>query len=113
MTNISVILSTIDQPVRAEEIAALLIQERLASCANILPHLTSIYRWKGQIERAAEHLMIIKTQTDKVPELIERLKALHPYEVPEIISLVVESGSQSYLDWVFEETCSGNDGPIS
>lgn len=106
MTDVRVILSTVDQPARAEEIASTLVRERLAGCVNILPNLTSIYRWDSRIERASEHLMIIKTETDKVAELIERLKNLHPYDVPEIISLEVENGFEPYLNWIRSETRS-------
>ncbi|HUV14388.1 MAG TPA: divalent-cation tolerance protein CutA [Acidobacteriota bacterium] len=99
-----IILSTIDDQSKAEEIATSLVSERLASCVNILPRILSIYRWKGQIKKEPETLLIIKTRGDRVDEVISRVAEIHPYEVPEVISLPIEKGHQPYLDWVLAES---------
>jgi len=104
MTDIRLLLSTIDSAEQAGEIAETLVIERLAACVNILPAITSVYRWKNQIHRDPELLLIIKTGADSVDRLINRLRELHPYEVPEIIALPIEAGLPAYLDWVREQT---------
>jgi len=98
------VLSTIDSHQEAERIAQLLVEERLAACVNIVPKITSIYRWKEALERATEHLMIMKTAEDRLPSLTQRIKELHPYEVPEVIALSIEDGDSAYLDWILSET---------
>ncbi len=102
-TETRIILSTVDNQTKAEEIATSLVSERLASCVNILPQILSIYRWKGQIEKEPETLLIIKTRGDRVDEVISRVAEIHPYEVPEVISLPIEKGHQPYLDWILAE----------
>jgi periplasmic divalent cation tolerance protein len=104
MSETRIILSTVDSRSKAEEIARCLVSERLASCVNILPQILSIYRWKGQIETEPETLLIIKTRGDRVDEVINRVAAIHPYEVPEVISLPIEKGHEPYLDWILAET---------
>ncbi|MEN8176340.1 MAG: divalent-cation tolerance protein CutA [Pseudomonadota bacterium] len=91
-----------DEPVAAA-IGESLVSEGLAACVNLVPSLTSIYRWQGKIERADEVLLIIKTTRDGYAALEKSLQALHPYDVPEIIALSVERGLPAYLDWI--ETC--------
>lgn len=104
MSETRIILSTVDSQSKAEEIAGCLVSERLASCVNILPQILSIYRWKGQIEKETETLLIIKTRGDRVDELINRVAEIHPYEVPEVICLPIEKGHKPYLDWILVET---------
>jgi len=104
MSKSYVVLSTIDTHQEAERIAQHLVEERLAACVNIVPKMTSIYRWKGNLERATEHLMIIKTAEDRLPPLTHRLKELHPYEVPEVIALSIEAGDPTYMEWILSET---------
>lgn len=79
----------------------ILVEERLAACANILP-AQSIYRWKGELEEEDEVIVILKTNEETYPVLEERLKDLHPYEVPMIVALGVQAGSKSYLAWLAE-----------
>ncbi len=98
------VLSTKDSHQEAERIAQLLVEERLAACVNIVPKITSIYRWKEALERATEHLMIMKTAEDRLSSLIHCIKELHPYEVPEVIALSIEDGDSAYLDWILSET---------
>jgi periplasmic divalent cation tolerance protein len=104
MCNIQILFSTIDDSASAEKVAKQLVEERLAACVNVLPGVTSVYHWQGKVQHEQEHLLILKTPTDRVEALIERLKELHPYEVPEMISLSVQSGYRPYLDWVLQET---------
>ncbi len=106
MSETRIILSTVDGQSKAEEIAESLVSERLASCVNILPQIVSVYRWKGQIEKEPETLLIIKTRGDRVDEVISRVVEIHPYDVPEVISLPIEKGHQPYLDWVLAETAT-------
>lgn len=88
----------------AERIVGTLVEERLAACGNILPGLTSIYRWRDAVERSGEVLIVLKTVRAAVPALLERVPELHPYEVPEVLVLSVEAGHGPYLDWMAEST---------
>ncbi len=106
-TTIRVLLCTAP-PEEAETLAETLVGERLCACVNLVPGLRSIYRWQGAIERATETLLLCKTSTELVPRLLERLRVLHPYEVPEVLALPVVSGNPDYLAWVLAETAAGN-----
>ena len=92
-TEYQLILSTIDDSNIAGEIARILVDGRFAACVNIAPSLTSIYRWQDNIEETSELLMIIKTSADKVASTMEKLKEIHPYEVPEIITINIDDFS--------------------
>jgi periplasmic divalent cation tolerance protein len=83
-----------------ERIATTLVEEDLAVCINIIDRLKSIYKWEGQVEQAPESLLIVKSTTDKSDSLIDRVKEIHPYEVPEVISFDVTAGNPDYLDWL-------------
>lgn len=93
----------------AKTIARALVEERIAACANIFP-VSSVYRWKGKVEEAGEAGMIVKTVEGKLDALEKRVKELHSYEVPCIISVGIGSGSKEYLDWISESTASAGDG---
>ncbi len=95
-----IVFSTIDSEEKAKTLAYQLVQENLAACVSVVSSLTSIYRWKGAIEEAKEWLMVIKTSADRIPQLFTRLRELHPYEVPEIISFPIEAAHEPYLQWV-------------
>ncbi|HEX4084146.1 MAG TPA: divalent-cation tolerance protein CutA [Chthoniobacteraceae bacterium] len=86
----------------ARNAARTLVEQRLAACASILPGVESIYRWKGAIETASEVLLLIKTTSGKYQMLETRILALHPYEVPEIVSVRIDAGNPPYLHWIGE-----------
>jgi len=91
----------------AEEAAALaqsLVQERLAACVNIVGPIRSVYRWQGRVEDGAEHLLIAKTQQGLVERLAARVRELHSYQVPEVLSLPIDYGWPPYLAWLTAET---------
>ena len=88
----------------ARRIARLLVEERLAACVNLLPPAESIYSWKGAVEQAQEIPAILKTTAAAWPALRDRLAALHPYDVPEIIALPAADGLPAYLEWVGQGT---------
>jgi len=81
----------------------------VVACGNIVPGLTSIYRWKGAVERDAEALVVLKLVEEAVPRLLVRAPELHPYEVPEVLVLPVIAGHGPYLDWLAESTISVRD----
>lgn len=88
----------------SEHIARSLLDERLAACVNIIPGLTSIYRWKGDVETASEVLLLIKTTGAHIERLESALRRLHSYEVPEFLVLTPDSASKPYLDWLMQST---------
>lgn len=88
----------------AERIATALVQERLAACVNIVPGLRSVYRWEGQVEAVDEVLLVVKTSVEAWPALQARLRALHPYELPELLAVEPTFGLPEYLHWVADET---------
>ena len=95
-----VVLVTVSSESEAKTIARALVEERLAACVNIIPGLTSIYRWEGQVCEDRELLLLIKTQGEKVTALRDRIGHLHSYAVPEVIALSISVGSARYLDWL-------------
>jgi periplasmic divalent cation tolerance protein len=98
-------LSTFPDRETAREISNELVTKKLAACANILPGVESIYRWKEKIESGNEILVLFKLREDRQSAFQERLRSLHPYEVPEIIFIPISSGLPEYLRWV-TENCS-------
>jgi periplasmic divalent cation tolerance protein len=88
----------------AEKIARTVVEERLAACANILPGIQSIYRWKGKVEEASECAMILKTTRDGYAALEKRIKELHSYECPCIVATKIKEGFDPYLQWIAAET---------
>lgn len=89
----------------ATRIATHLIAEKLAACVNILPGVHSVYEWQGQTEMAEEHLLLIKSRKGHYAAIETAIKALHPYEIPEIIAVAVERGSEEYLKWIDSCLC--------
>lgn len=93
----------------ASAIAQALVDERLAACVNQLPGVLSTYRWQGRVETASEVLLLIKTTADRMPALTARLRALHPYELPELAAVEVRAGDPDYLTWVAAQTSPSDD----
>jgi periplasmic divalent cation tolerance protein len=100
----AVIYITAKDAEQARTIARKLVEERLAACANIIEKVTSFYWWRGKIEEDEEAFIILKTLKEKVPAIVERVKELHTYEVPEVVALGIVDGSGDYLRWLKEET---------
>lgn len=94
------VLCTCPDPDTAGRIAETLVQEALAACVNLIPGLTSIYRWEGRVQRDAEALLLIKTRVEHLPALSARIVALHPYALPEIVAVPLGEGSEGYLAWL-------------
>jgi periplasmic divalent cation tolerance protein len=88
----------------ADRIARTVVEQRLAACVNRLAPVESVYRWQGAVERATEVPLLIKTTRERYADLEEAIRALHPYQVPEIIAVPVSAGLPSYLRWVTDET---------
>jgi periplasmic divalent cation tolerance protein len=99
-----IVLTTVGADFDARSLARVLIDQRLAACVNIVPSVTSFYRWQGRIEEEGEQLMVIKTVDDNVHDLREALFARHPYEVPELMVLQVTATSEAYGAWLLEST---------
>lgn len=88
----------------ADAIAASLVDERLAACVTALPGARSTYRWEGRVEQADEVLLMIKTASERLDALTARIRALHPYELPEVIAVEAAGGLAPYLRWVAEQS---------
>lgn len=98
------VLCTCPDEACARNLAALLVKERLAACVNLLPGITSVYQWEGELETAVEWQMLIKTRAERFETLKVRLSDEHPYEIPEIIGLPITHGLPDYLNWINETT---------
>jgi periplasmic divalent cation tolerance protein len=95
-------ISTFPDTETANRIAEALVAGKLAACANLIPGVHSIYRWKEKIETAGEVVVFFKTTQDRVASFEEKLRSLHPYEVPELICIKIDSGSPDYLRWAID-----------
>ena len=104
MNDFVIVLTTLPAEGDAEKFASQLVEERLAACVNILPPMRSVYRWKNAVERADERQLVIKTTRARVTALESRLRKLHPYDVPEFVVLLIDSGSADYLSWLSKNT---------
>ncbi|MSQ01174.1 MAG: divalent-cation tolerance protein CutA [Myxococcales bacterium] len=100
MTDIRLCLMTAPDEETAARLVRTVVEEGLAACGNLIPRIRSIYRWKGEVCDETECLVLFKTTAARADALRERLVALHPYEVPEVLVLPVESGNAAYLAWV-------------
>ena len=99
------VLTTLPPDARdSAEFARLLVEERLAACVNILPPMESVYRWEGRVERESERQILIKTTRERLADLWERVRELHPYEVPEFVVVPILDGNEAYLRWIGEST---------
>ena len=104
MSETIIVLVTCGSEEEAVKISNALVEERLAACVNLISPVRSVYRWEEKIWDEKEWLLIIKTQRKRFQEIETRVKSLHSYSVPEIISLPIVEGSSSYLNWLMEMT---------
>jgi periplasmic divalent cation tolerance protein len=95
-----IVLTTLGADADATSLARTLVEERLAACVNVLPPMSSTYRWKGAVEQGTEQQIVIKTVASRLAALAARVRELHPYEVPEFLVIRADDGSQAYLGWI-------------
>ena len=101
-SGVSIVVVTAPSPDVAVRIVTEIVEEQLAACGNIVPGVTSIYRWNGAVQRDSEVLVLFKTTHAARQRLIERVKELHPYDVPEALAVEVTAGLGAYMEWVTE-----------
>jgi len=97
-----IVLSTVDSAELGESIATALVESGEAACVNIVPGVRSVYRWEGKLCRDAELLLLVKTVEGKFDAVRERIRGLHPYQVPEVLAVPVAAGDADYLRWLRE-----------
>jgi periplasmic divalent cation tolerance protein len=107
---IVIVLTTVGADVNAGALASALVEERLAACVNVLPEMTSHFRWRGVVEQAEERQLLIKTTRAQLPALEQRLHEVHPYEVPEFLVVPVESATDAYYKWILASTGADDSG---
>jgi periplasmic divalent cation tolerance protein len=98
------VLTTLPVDADGPGFARSLVEERVAACVNLLAPMESVYRWEGNIEQETERQVVIKTSRDRVAALWERIRELHPYDVPEFLVLPIVDGNDAYLRWVADST---------
>ena len=98
------VLTTLPADADAATFAHTLVEARLAACVNLLPVMDSVYRWEGKVEQERERQLVIKTSRARLVDLWERVRELHPYDVPEFLVLPIVDGNDAYLRWVGEST---------
>ena len=94
------VLCTVPDADTGRSLASALVDARQAACVNVLPGLTSVYRWQGEVQQDAECLLLIKTRRDRFEELCSFVRARHPYELPEIVAVPMVDGLPAYLAWI-------------
>jgi periplasmic divalent cation tolerance protein len=99
-TNSIVVLITVGSEEEARKIGESLVEGKRAACINIVPGVDSLFRWEGKIDLAREFLLLVKTKESLFPKIVELVKRMHSYEVPEIIALPIITGSEDYLKWL-------------
>src|SRR5262249_15185140 len=104
MADYIVVLTTANSQELANTIAGDLVRSAVAACVNIIPNISSVYKWKGEVCTDAEWLLIIKSRSELFEAVRERTKAQHSYEVPEVIALPILQGDAAYLQWLFDNT---------
>lgn len=102
MTDKLLIFTTTDSESEAKKIAQMLVERRLAACVNVIPRMHSVYRWKDKVESAEEFLLLIKTSKENESAVQAAIRELHSYDLPECISIPIDSGSAEYLKWITE-----------
>ncbi len=100
MNTLLLVLVTFPDADKARQIGTIMVESQLAACVNLVPGVESLYRWEGKVETSQEVLAIFKTTPGAWPVFEQRLRALHPYEVPEIVALAPEKVSEAYAEWV-------------
>jgi periplasmic divalent cation tolerance protein len=98
---------TMESPDQAKRIGRALVEERLAACVNIIDGMTSLYWWQGKIDEGHETVVIAKTRAELVAALTERVKAMHSYSCPCVVSLPIEGGNPAFIEWIGAETAQG------
>ena len=98
------VFCTIDSELGARELASSLVRDRHAACVQVVGPVHSVYRWHGAVEEASEWLLLMKTSRSAFPSLREAVRAAHPYEMPEVVAVPIESGLPEYLSWIAEST---------
>jgi periplasmic divalent cation tolerance protein len=99
-TMLTLVVSAVDSPKTAKQIAKNMVKDRLAACAQVIPRVTSFYRWEGKVRSAREYLMVFKTSPSLTDRLIAAVREAHPYEVPEILSQPANIGNPAYAEWL-------------
>ena len=99
----SLVYVTTSKALESKKIARELLKEKLAACINIIPNIKSLYLWKGEIEEDSESIMVIKTKSELVEQVIGRIEELHSYEIPCILEITVDNGSKNYLNYIESE----------
>ena len=110
MTEARVVFMTAPDAAVAEDVVRTLVAERLAACGNIMPAVTSIYRWREEIHRESEAFVLLKTSAANAERVVQRIAELHPYDVPEALVLDVAHGLPSYMQWIHESTQEVEEG---
>lgn len=104
MAEFAIVLTTVPDGGLGETLARTLVDGRLAACVNVLPPMTSFYRWQGAIEQGSECQLIVKTTSANVAAVMAAIRSRHPYENPELLVIPVASGGSAYLDWIRQST---------
>jgi periplasmic divalent cation tolerance protein len=102
--NACLISTTLDSEAAAAELAGRLVEERLAACVQVTGPVASVYRWKGAVQRATEWHCVAKTSEGRLDATLKRIRALHPYDVPDIVAVPIVAGDPDYLAWIQAET---------
>jgi periplasmic divalent cation tolerance protein len=113
VTDKIIVFSTCGSADEARKISRALVDSRAAACVSIVPAIESIYRWRGKVETAAEFMLVIKTRRPLLPRLINELRRVHSYEVPEAIAFQIVDGLPEYLDWIDHETGAVEDEKLA
>jgi periplasmic divalent cation tolerance protein len=103
-TDYVIVMTTLPADADAATFARTLVEARLAACVNLLPVMDSVYRWEGAVEQERERQLVIKTSRARIEALWDRVREMHPYDVPEFIVLPIADGNDAYLRWVGEST---------
>jgi periplasmic divalent cation tolerance protein len=111
MSDLMVVLVTASSQEEATDIATDLVSTMLAACVNVVPGVTSVYRWEGKVQHSQEWLLVIKSRRDVLDALVQRVQAVHSYGLPEIIAFPLTGGSDDYLHWLDREIRGSSHSP--